>query len=263
MSARRGPGHAAGWRRPPNSPMSAVLKAIPLTALLAMALSFLMEPTLRAKATVARKPYPATVPARDTVREPHDSLRHEVEPTKDLYVGRSAVSKAGLDRCHGERVNPSKFKCIDCPVEQGYRVDAFAFMHEASREFAAQKQINKSDLKNEEWVPENAVVASNSGTRTQPGCRGTFVNGIFDLAGNVSEWEWDAYGACSSAKATDPMCPAQSGRRVIPGGSDAVRVLTTCAPAFRRGKTPDTTSQFVGFRLVCTAGQESCGGGRI
>jgi formylglycine-generating enzyme required for sulfatase activity len=223
-----------------------------------------------------------------------DSL-HEVELTTDFYFGRFEVSQRDWKAVMGERPDPLRVKCIDCPVEEASWLDAVALANAASQknglqlcydmtqvttvrrvpechgyrlpteaewEFVAQREIRESDLNNKEWVAENAVVASNSGGSTRPRVRGALLDGIFDLAGNVNEWVWDAYGAYSTAKATDPMGTAQSGRRVIRGCGYETQDVTTCAPTFRRAAPPETKSQYVGFRLLCTASPQSCGGGR-
>lgn len=75
--------------------------------------------------------------------------------------------------------------------------------------------------------------------------------GVYDMAGNVSEWINDWYGDdyYSSSSAENPPGPSSGEYRVYRGGnwsSSADFVLTTS----RSGLTPDVASTFTGFRCV-------------
>jgi sulfatase modifying factor 1 len=74
--------------------------------------------------------------------------------------------------------------------------------------------------------------------------------GLYDMAGNVSEWSWDLYGASSYVNgATDPRGAASGSARVIRGGSWNYSALSArCAD--RDSLTPEGTDSVLGFRPV-------------
>lgn len=74
-------------------------------------------------------------------------------------------------------------------------------------------------------------------------------NGIYDLAGNVSEWVHDNYGSVgSSANEVDPLGPANSQYKTIRGSSWAHGSVTELRLSFR--DFGDQPRDDVGFRLV-------------
>ena len=78
--------------------------------------------------------------------------------------------------------------------------------------------------------------------------------GLYDMAGNVSQWCWDGYGAYSSDSQTDPRGPASYGWRMYRSGSWSSHALS-CRTAGRIAVTPITEGYGLGFRCVLPSGQ--------
>ncbi|MFC1452626.1 formylglycine-generating enzyme family protein [Verrucomicrobiota bacterium] len=78
--------------------------------------------------------------------------------------------------------------------------------------------------------------------------------GLYDMAGNVSEWCWDWYGDTyyGSSPGTDPHGPASGLERVTRGGAWAY-YGEVCRVAARRYNSPDATASSYGFRSVLPA----------
>jgi formylglycine-generating enzyme required for sulfatase activity len=75
--------------------------------------------------------------------------------------------------------------------------------------------------------------------------------GLFDMAGNVSEWVWDAWSAYGAEAATDPVGPPSGSKRVTRSTSFA-GYGPDCRHARRDGLEPDLASNALGFRVVRT-----------
>ncbi len=80
--------------------------------------------------------------------------------------------------------------------------------------------------------------------------------GLYDMAGNVDEWVWDAYdekyyGQFAGRTAIDPTGPEQGRERVMRGGCWCSNG-TWCRPAKRIGCTPDRplVASSAGFRVA-------------
>jgi formylglycine-generating enzyme required for sulfatase activity len=70
-----------------------------------------------------------------------------------------------------------------------------------------------------------------------------------DMAGNVAEWVFDAYGRYSAEAQTDPTGPVGGTLRVVRGGGlrDTRESIRTTV---RFGADPADRSEGVGFRCV-------------
>jgi formylglycine-generating enzyme len=79
--------------------------------------------------------------------------------------------------------------------------------------------------------------------------------GLYDMAGNVTEWCWDWYGSYSSGSQSDPRGPALGSVRVLRGGpwdADA----RWCRAAGRNNlHSPTDSYPGFGFRCVLPSGQ--------
>ncbi len=93
------------------------------------------------------------------------------------------------------------------------------------------------------WSDEYQAVAP-------PGKSAPNALGLFDMAGNVSEWVNDVYASfIDPAPATDPLGPATAGsRRVIKGSSWRTASFGELRAAWREGA--EAASQDIGFRIA-------------
>jgi len=134
---------------------------------------------------------------------------------------------------------------------KGYRLPTEAEWEYACRAGTASRWSfgdNPADLGEHAWFD------GNSEYRTHPvGEKRPNAFGLFDMAGSVWEWCWDAYDKdyYKQSRRDDPTGPDAAGaaNRVIRGGSwrSSPRL---CRSAFRGGYAPGYRFSYLGFRLA-------------
>jgi len=203
---------------------------------------------------------------------------HEVK-LDGFYIGKYPVTQGQWKRIM--KNNPSKFKKMfkksnNYPVENILWNDAQEFIKkinslnknkytfrlptEAEWEYAARSCGKKEMYAGGDNIDELAWYWNNSNKTThQVGEKKPNALGLFDLSGNVWEWCEDIYDdkVYNKQSIENPVfLEGKSGSRVLRGGSwgdDAKR----CRVAYRNGFEPDSRSDRVGYRLVCSPRSEN------
>jgi len=137
---------------------------------------------------------------------------------------------------------------VAVPESEGYRLPT-----EAEWEFACRAGTTSAyhfgdtgdlGLEHFAWYdgPENASSLPVAEKQSNPW-------GLYDLAGNISEWCYDYYGPYTGSTVRDPMGPERGEKRVVRGGHWA-----SAAPELRSARRdaldPMTHRPTVGFRIV-------------
>ena len=163
--------------------------------------------------------------------------------------------KEGLTPCY-----TGSGKNIKCNFSAfGYRLPT-----EAEWEYAAKggNLANGLDLRNGEKIyykysgsnniKEVAWYTKNSNSKTHSvGSKQPNELGIYDMSGNVWEWCWDWYDNYSSIIQTNPKGVSTGLNRVRHGGGWC-NYAEYCLVANRGSGNPDSSKNYVGFRIVKT-----------
>ncbi|NUQ64835.1 MAG: SUMF1/EgtB/PvdO family nonheme iron enzyme [Pirellulales bacterium] len=223
--------------------------------------------------------------------EGHENERppHEVEITRPFYLGATEVTQQQYAQVMG--ANPSAFasggkkhsavqgfNTANYPVESVGYDEALEFCRrlaererlpaqsyrlptEAEWEYAARAgdtgpydSAVRTGLGLEEvaWFNKNADYSTHEVAKKKPN-----QFGLFDMAGNVSEWCGDWFQADYYARSprSDPAGPAQpdaTSRRVLRGGH-WMTAASACRPTDRDGALPAANQAISGFRVVRVA----------
>jgi formylglycine-generating enzyme required for sulfatase activity len=187
---------------------------------------------------------------------------HEVKISKDLWMGKFAVTQGQWQEIMGN--NPSYFKNAspDAPVEQVSWKDCQAFLAKLN---ASQKRWTVRLPTEAEWeyaaragttgetygpLGDVAWYRGNGSSTTHPvGKKAPNAFGLYDMLGNVWQWCQDWFGPYSKESSVDPKGPSEGQLRVMRGGCfycDAIH-----ARAARRNRDPEEhLSRSIGFRIV-------------
>jgi formylglycine-generating enzyme required for sulfatase activity len=196
-----------------------------------------------------------------------DSIAANEQPQHSVTVPAFALGKFEVTQAQWYAVmgtTPSRFQGSTLPVEKVSWAEAQAFVQklsqktgksyrlptEAEWEYAARAgtQTEYSFGDDPRQLSRYAWHSANSANTTHPvGTKLPNAFGLYDMSGNVWEWNNDVYGAYSSGSAVDPVGASSGSTRVLRGGSWYV-VASAVGVAERSGSSSAVYD--FGFRLV-------------
>ena len=179
------------------------------------------------------------------------------------YIATTEVTQAQWMAVMG--ANPSNRECSDCPVEMVSYEDVQKFLTklntktglkyklptEAQWEYAAK---GGAQSKGTRWsgadnFDEAGWFTKNSGDKTHPVAKKKANElGLYDMAGNVSEWCYDSYGLYTADDKNDPAGVGDGNYRVFKGGSYYTGPRSGRNSSRAYG-SPANSFKFLGFRL--------------
>jgi formylglycine-generating enzyme required for sulfatase activity len=215
--------------------------------------------------------------------EDDEKPAHKVTLTRSFLLGETEVTQGQWMAVMGS--NPSRFSSCgsDCPVENVSWLDAVAFANalskkegleacyavsgeavswrkgaactgyrlptEAEWEYAARAGRDSLYAGGDElgavgWYTDNA-----GGTTHRVAQKGANDWGLFDVTGNVWEWNWDRYGAYPTGTVSDPAGASDGLGRVARGGS-WLNSARSARLAYRDGDLPGYRISVLGLRLA-------------
>lgn len=183
-----------------------------------------------------------------------------------IYLNRRSVSDGletcyELDNCSG--IPGQSYKCKGVAFKglacEGYRLPTEAEWEYAARAGTQDPFFNGSAREQgcspvDDALGEIAWYCGNSGARPHPvGQKTPNEWGLFDTAGNVTEWVWDwNFGDYAKEKAKDPLGAKKGAGRTYRGGNWS-NFAADCRVGSRSYGTPEHRSADLGFRPVRTA----------
>ena len=218
---------------------------------------------------------------RDERAEKQEKPRHQVEITRDFYVGQYPVSQGLWEAIMGS--NPSEKRGANLPVDTVSWSDCIQFCNTLSKKEGKELVYSVSGkrvicnwsangyrlLTESEWeyaarANQNILYAGsdktkkvawhfwNSGVKPHSvGLKKPNDFGLYDMSGNVSEWVWDWFGDYSEETMIDPTGPKTGSYRVHRGGSWDKHDLHLRVSNRDKGK-PTDRYKYLGFRLGCS-----------
>jgi formylglycine-generating enzyme required for sulfatase activity len=203
--------------------------------------------------------------------EEDEKPRHSVTISQSFYMGKYEVTQGQWKAVMG--TNPSYFKnCGDnCPVEQVSWEDAQEYIKklcekenmepckyrlptEAEWEYSARAGSKTKYYWGESISDAYLWYDGNSGGTTHPvGQKKPNAWGLYDMSGNVWEWNEDWYdsGYYGKSPSSDPKGAESGSNRVQRGGSWDSNVRY-CRSSLRDYSTPAVRYDYLGFRLAWT-----------
>jgi formylglycine-generating enzyme required for sulfatase activity len=207
--------------------------------------------------------------ADKNLEEPNnDELpRHQVRISKPFYLGVYDVTQKDWTAVMGN--NPSKFEGEDKPVDTVSWDDAQAFVArlnqkeghsryrlptEAEWEYALRAGTTSTYYFGADWsqLGDHAWYDGNSGSTTHPvGEKRPNAWGLYDMIGNVWEWNQDWLGEnyYANSPSADPTGPT-SGRYCVVRGCGWYSAARFCRSALRGRNEPAYRNEYFGFRLA-------------
>lgn len=194
---------------------------------------------------------------------------HQVTLTNDYYIGKYEVTQTLWETVMG--YNPSRYVGTDKPVDSVSWEECqkfisklndltgmnFRFPTEAEWEYAARggqkgqgyQYSGSKNLLDVGWYNDN------SGSKPRSvGSKHANELGLYDMAGNVSEWCEDLYGAYTESSQTDPIGAVNGVRRVTRGGCWFLNARC-CRSSARTYQNSWERSAMTGLRLALSEGE--------